>query len=59
MQLKAEQRRKIADRAAEIAVDEFVEFYKQLTQDKHMAPHPEEFLELQHNIEDLLYREFA
>lgn len=53
--MKADLRRQIADRAAELAVDKFDEFTKSLPCDVF----PEELLQLQHDLEDDLYRELA
>jgi hypothetical protein len=53
--MKAAQRREIADRAALIAVDRFEAYCKTLPFDVF----PEELLEMQHEIEDDIYRELA
>lgn len=53
--LKAIDRRRVADRAAELAVDMFVDWMAE----RHHSAFPEELLELQHNLEDELYRELA
>lgn len=55
--MKAELRQRIADRAAELAVDKFQAFC-----DEHVPSHcviPEDLLDIQHEIEDELYRELA
>lgn len=54
--MKADLRREISDRAAEIAVDLFQGFCANALP---CDVFPEELLELQHDLEDVLYRELA
>jgi DNA-binding Xre family transcriptional regulator len=53
--MKAAQRREIADRVALIAVDRFEAFCRTLP----CNVFPEELLEMQHDIEDDIYRELG
>lgn len=51
--MQADLRRRIADRAAELAVDKFHE----MSEEEDWGVFPEELLQLQRDIEDELYRE--
>ena len=55
--MKADLRRQIAERIAELAVDRLQALCDEQSPPRYVAP--EDLLDIQHDLEDVLYRELA